>query len=120
MVCRGEIKGKHIQLHRLIMGVTDPKIEVDHINGNGLNNCRWNLREATHSENNQNMKGTRKQNKSNLPGVGQYKGKYRARITVDGKTKYLGYFDTPEAAHTEYLKAKAELHPFSYQARTKH
>ncbi|HOV27498.1 MAG TPA: hypothetical protein PK566_14230 [Pseudobacteroides sp.] len=113
------VDGKQIRLHRLIMGVTDPKIEVDHKNWNGLNNCRWNLRIATHSENNQNMKGTRKQNKSNLPGVGEYKGKYRARITVDGKTKYLGYFETPEEAHQEYLKAKAEYHPFSYQARTK-
>src|ERR1035437_1775635 len=45
-----------LKMHRLIMGLTDPKILVDHIDQDGLNNRRANLRTATSSENNRNRK----------------------------------------------------------------
>jgi hypothetical protein len=48
-------KWKNVQMHRVILGVHDPKIQVDHINGDGLDNRRCNLRSCTRSENMQNQ-----------------------------------------------------------------
>jgi hypothetical protein len=53
-------------LHRFIMGVTDPEIEVDHEDHFGLNCQRHNLRVATRTQNNGNMRKTH--------GTSQYKG----------------------------------------------
>ncbi len=40
-----------LAMHRAIMGVTDPKVEVDHRDNDGLHNRRENLRLCTHKEN---------------------------------------------------------------------
>ncbi len=76
-----------------------PKNEIDHIDGNGWNN-RWNnLREATHSQNCKNMK-LKITNTSGVQGVmyDERRHKYRARITVNGREIWLGYFKTLNAA----------------------
>lgn len=44
-------KSRSIKLHREIIGVTDPKVFVDHIDGDGLNNQRSNIRKCTHAQN---------------------------------------------------------------------
>lgn len=44
------IKGKHWKLHRFILGITDPKLTVDHINGNTLDNRRSNLQVLSFSD----------------------------------------------------------------------
>lgn len=73
--------------------------QVDHINGNGLDNRRENLRIATRV---QNMANSRKRvdNTSGFKGVSKAKrkGKWRARLAVDGKEKTVGYFDNPKDA----------------------
>jgi len=89
-----------------------PQCQIDHRNGNTLDN-RWvNLRAATRSFNQQNLRGARRDNKSGLLGVRQDQyGGFRAEITLDGVRIYLGYFRSAETAHAAYLRAKRELHP---------
>jgi len=103
-------KQSSIRMHRVIMG--EPVgLQVDHRDGDGLNNRRDNLRVATSSQNAQNQRRS-SANLSGHKGVGFHKtsGKWRARIKLNGKRKHLGYFDTPEDAHEVYCKVSAELH----------
>jgi hypothetical protein len=95
-------------MHRLILSrVVGRLLErdelVDHKDRNGLNNTRSNLRIATRAQNGQNRK-VHKNNKSGYKGVTYYKSRnlWRASITVDGKCKTLGYYDTPEMAGYSY------------------
>lgn len=99
-----------IRMHRLIMGA--PKgVDVDHIDHNGINNRRANMRLCTRSENLQNQR-KRLDNTSGFKGVNYYKrtGRWRAYIMRDSKEQHLGYFDTPEEAHSAYCKASKEIH----------
>jgi hypothetical protein len=103
------------KLHRVIwLFVTgeDPGLlQIDHIDGNGLNNSFANLRIANGSENLCNCE-RRKDNRSGFKGVGwsKQKKKWRARIAFNGRQRELGFFDTPELAHMAYAAAAAELH----------
>lgn len=56
----GKGKRLHVCMHREIMGITDPKIEIDHINHNGLHNFKTNLRVCTSANNkwNRSKQGT--------------------------------------------------------------
>lgn len=92
-------KYKDQYLHIVIaerMGLDFPN-QVDHIDGNPLNNQRDNLRPATHS---QNMWNRKKQTNNTSGHVGVYRvgDKYRARIRFHGKLIHLGCFDTYEEA----------------------
>ena len=91
-----------------------PKGQIDHINGDKLDNRISNLRVATPSQNKQNARKARSDSRSGLLGATWYsKGKkWRAAIQVDGKKKHLGYFDTAQEAHDVFMKAKRELHGF--------
>ena len=60
-------KKTSILMHRVILGINDKNINVDHIDGDGLNNHRYNLRLATDSQNNCNSKA-RKTAKSKYKG----------------------------------------------------
>ena len=92
-----------VRMHRFILGVRDD-IEVDHVNGNGLDNRRKNLRLATRGENSRNVSTVL--SKSGFKGVRFDKGAWRADI--GGKnigSIYLGrYADVTEAARA-YDKA---------------
>lgn len=111
------INGKSIrfQAHRLIwyiMTSSDPnELQIDHIDGDKLNNKFSNLRLATQTQNMRN-RGVNKKSKSQLKGAQWRKDKQKwcAQITVNQKVKHLGYFPTPELAHMAYCKAAAELH----------
>jgi hypothetical protein len=99
-----------IRMHRVIMG--DPEgLEIDHRDGDGLNNRRDNLREATNAQNNHNQR-IRSDNTSGYKGVSWYgpSGKWLAYIKVNGKQRHLGYHATPEQASAAYAKASAKLH----------
>ena len=103
-------KQSTIIMHRLL--VDAPAVmEVDHINGNGLDNRRLNLRLATRSQNMRN-KGLSVSNTSGFKGVSWHKSesKWQARITLHRKTRYLGLYPTPEAAHAAYCEASTILH----------
>jgi len=83
-----------------------PALQIDHINGDRTDNRFCNLRLATHSENQANMKRKRT-NGSGFKGVCRDKGQWRAKITVDRKIFDLGRFGTPEEAHQAYVAAAA-------------
>jgi len=94
--CRRE-KGKYISMHRLIVNAPDDMV-VDHIDGNGLNNRKSNLRICTKAQNSYNSRprgGT-----SNYVGVMYHKRsrKYQAAIGFHGHTIHIGEFDDPVAA----------------------
>lgn len=98
------------KLHRLIMGVIDPLIEVDHVDHNGLNNRKSNLRISTHKQNlmNQNkQKGT----SSIYKGVCwvKSKNKWCAYIKTNQKRQHLGYFLSEIEAAKAYDKKAQEL-----------
>lgn len=104
MICSltSNARQHNIYLHNEIM--KPPKgFEVDHINGNGLDNRRINLRIVTHAENCVNHRG--------LPGKSGYRGvrasgkKWVARMRRFGKYIHLGTFETPEQAHEAWLTA---------------
>jgi hypothetical protein len=91
-----------IWMHRQVLGVN---CIVDHINRNGLDNRRSNLRIANQS---QNLANSRKRNsKSGLKGVRYVADckKWAAYITVSYKQIYLGLFPSPEEAHEAYCHA---------------
>ena len=79
---------------------------VDHINGNGTDNRRENLRVVTHAQNLMNRPGWRKSS-SKYKGVTFYKRdqKWQAKICPSGKTMHLGYFDQELDAAKAYNAA---------------
>ncbi len=89
-----------------------PELEIDHINGNPSDNRIDNLRIATHLQNQQNRRSPSIKNKLKVLGVSRSGKKYRASISIFGKYKHLGQFDTIEQAHNAYLIAKRNLHEF--------
>lgn len=86
-----------------------PEQQIDHINGIGSDNRIENLREASPSENMQNRRGNTN-NSSGYAGVTRSRGGWQAQIMSGGVSYFLGRFNDPEAAHAEYLAAKAKLH----------
>lgn len=112
------INGRNYLAHRLAWFYfynTYPENEIDHIDGNTLNNSISNLRQATSSQNHQNKRTCHSTNKtSGLLGVSWCKRekKFRAKITKNGKQKSLGYFNNKEEAFNAYLMAKRKIHEF--------
>jgi len=91
-------KQKTIYMHRLIMGA-EKGLEIDHINGNGLDNHKENLRFCTTAQNQMNQIG--KGGTSQYKGVSWHKrdSKWQAAICFNKKQLYLGLFiDEIEAA----------------------
>lgn len=108
-IARISIDGNKAYLHRIILGrilgvsLTSTQ-EVDHVDGDTLNNRRSNLRLATHSQNNVN-KGVSPLNKLGIKGVRKQGNKFRARIKVKGKEINLGSYDTADEAYEAFAEA---------------
>jgi hypothetical protein len=101
---------KFFSVSRLVAKHFIPNIEnkeqVDHIDRNKFNNHISNLRWAMRTENNRNTL-SHKGSTSKYKGVSLFRGKWMARIKVNGKDKYLGHFhDEKEAALTYNKEAK--------------
>lgn len=87
------------RLAYLFVEGTFPKEEIDHIDGDGLNNCWVNLREVSSLENKRNSR-LPKTNTSGVLGVSWSKNanKWRVSIKVDRKSIHLGYFNSLDSA----------------------
>jgi AP2 domain/HNH endonuclease len=104
-------KQRAIHMHRVLMDAP-PHLEVDHKDGDGLDNRRSsNLRLATSAQNRHNQRIS-SDNTSGVKGVHWNKNsnKWRVQIMLNGKRKHLGYFNERELAATAYARASAELH----------
>lgn len=114
---RWKNKNEKTHLHREILARKLKRDEllphelVDHIDGNGLNNTRDNLRLATNSQNLFN-RGKSVNNKSGYKGVSKIKNreKWIAQIAINGRNMNLGSFDTPELAYAAYCEKAKELY----------
>lgn len=102
-------------VHRLVaiafIPNPDNKPIIDHIDNNPMNNNYTNLRWATLSENNCNIK-CRKTNKLGYKGVyyDKRRDKYYSEIRFNNMRYGLGYHNTPEEAFEAYKKKAEELH----------
>ena len=105
----GRKTGPNIYMHRDIMKPPSG-FHVDHIHHNTLDNRRSEMRLATRSES-QHNKRMYSNNTSGFRGVCWWKtkSKWVADITLNGKCKRLGYFDTAEAASEAYERAAREM-----------
>lgn len=104
-----------IRMHRVVMDAPG-NLMVDHINHNGLDNRRCNLRLADDFQNQYNRRVS-VANKTGYKGVSYIKAdrKWSATIRCMGNRNYLGRFDSPEAANAAYVQASKRLHgEFSY------
>jgi len=90
-----------VPMHRILLEV--PRgVMIDHINRNGLDNRRSNLRQVTNSANVQNS-GIRSDNNSGYKGVHMRpNGSYQARISYQGRRVVLGHYDDPVLAAKVY------------------
>jgi hypothetical protein len=106
---KGNRKNGLIYYHRMITNA--PKnMDVDHINGNGLDNTKDNLRICNRSQNNANRKAVQSKS-SNFKGVHfeKHSKKWRAEITKDGVRYTLGRFLNQNDALNAYMKKSKEL-----------
>jgi hypothetical protein len=106
----GTIDGEQTRLHRLVL---PGHKEVDHKDGNGLNNRGSNLRPATRTLNLANVQKRKKKCASSYKGVsfaGAHLGRpWRAQVCKEGLSRNLGYHSTQEDAALAYDAGAKEL-----------
>ena len=99
---------KKLYRHRLIaytflgLDFKNPKQQIDHIDGNRLNNKLSNLRVVSQQQNNW--------NRTNAKGFSQVGNKWVASIQLNGKKLYLGTYVTEAEARISYITAKLIIH----------
>jgi hypothetical protein len=98
---------KKIKMHRVLIDCPI-NLEVDHIDGNKLNNQKSNLRICTHQQNMANQKKY-KTNTTGYKGVTIWKQYIRAQIQINKKRIYLGFFPDLISAAKAYDKKAKEL-----------
>lgn len=110
------IEGHEIAMHRFLLGLPHgDKRQVDHINGNTLDNRRSNLRICSRPENMWNM-SMRPSNTSGFKGVFRFRSKWASQITVHRKVICLDVYVDPRVAAIVY--DTAAIHHYGEFART--
>lgn len=105
-------KAAFVKMHNAVLA-PPPGLEVDHINGDTLDNRRCNLRLATRRQNIANRRPTAS---SGFKGVYRHKSGWAARIRLQGRLQYLGTFPSPDLAARAYdAAASAEWGEFAFQ-----
>ena len=104
-----------VKLHRLIAGVGG--LDVDHVDGNGLNNRRSNLRACSRSKNSRNQVVNR-DTSSGIKGVSFNKrlSKWHSYIKLDGKRIHLGFFESKDEAAAFRRAAELKHDPEFFRA----
>jgi len=99
-----------VKMHQVIMGTAEGKY-IDHINHNGLDNRKGNLRFATTQQNTWNKRKQKGNYSSQYKGVHWVKSErnWRTRITCNGKVIYIGRFDDEKTAAMAYDQKAKEL-----------
>jgi hypothetical protein len=108
----GGKKGRYlIYMHRMIMEVTDSKIQIDHADHNGLNNRRTNLSAVSVMQNGFNRRGAQTNAKSGLRNVywNARERKWMVWLVHLGKRYYIGYFEDIHAADEAARKLRLSL-----------
>jgi hypothetical protein len=108
----GSINGTTLWAHRVAYAIYSsewPTHQIDHLNGAKYDNRIENLRAVTSQENNRNA-SMRSDNSSGVTGVcwNKNREKWQANISLGGRNKNLGLFDTIDAASSARLKASLE------------
>lgn len=103
-------KERTVYMHRFLLDLQPGDgWDADHINGNGLDNQRGNLRKATRSQNARNQRKSR-DNTTGFKGVSKARnGTYVAHITIKYKAVHIGTFKTPEEASLAYEKRAKQV-----------
>jgi len=107
------VDGQQLTGHRVVFAIARgrwPKRELDHRNGDTLDNRPKNLREVSRSQNSA-KRGKQKNNTTGYTGVSldKQRGGYRASITHNRKHKFLGNFPDPASAHLAWQAAAQKL-----------
>ena len=104
-------KKTHIWLHHLILGKPQKGMVADHINHNGLDNRKENLRFATRGQNGANRRAP-KNSTSQYLGVYWHKRhkKWSSQVRHNGKRYHLGMFTCEHQAALAYNKKAIEIH----------
>jgi len=104
------------RIHRLIWAwhgySLEPNQQIDHIDGNSLNNCIENLRVVSTKQNSENRKSANKNSKSGVKGVFWHKGtkKWKAYICHNGKDIHLGYYVNKDDAIAARIEGEKEYY----------
>lgn len=106
---QSKIDGKNVSLHAFLLNPPS-NVDIDHIDGNGLNNQRSNLRICSHMENMANQK-RHSDSKSPFKGIWRaaHCDRWAAQLVFNGKKVYLGVYKNPADAALAYDKKAKEL-----------
>lgn len=94
------------KMHRIILSISDSRI-VDHKDGDGLNNRRYNIRAGNQSLNSVNRRTTQSKY---LRGVYKDGNCWFSKIKINKKNVYLGSFKTEQEAHNAFMNVAKKIH----------